>query len=67
MTVTIDGKRAKVTRGKRIQAKIDLKGKPKKIVVVKIVVTKSGGKKTTTERRYRTCTKKQAGRNTVQL
>ena len=58
---------ATVTRGKTIRARINLKGTPKKIVTVKIVVTAKGGKKTTTLRRYRTCSKKAAGRNQVKL
>lgn len=67
VTVTIDGKRATVTRGKTVRARINLKGTPKKIVTVKIVVTAKGGKKTTTLRRYKTCSKKAAGRNQVAL
>ena len=67
VTVTIDGRRATVTRGKTVRARINLKGTPKKIVTVKIVVTAKGGKKTTTVRRYKTCSKKSAGRNQVAL
>lgn len=67
VTVTIDGRRATVTRGKTLRARINLKGTPKKIVTVKIVVTAKGGKKTTTLRRYKTCSKKAAGRNQVAL
>ncbi len=67
VTVTIDGRRAKVSRGRQTRARIDLRGKPKKIVVVKIVVTPAKGRKTTTERRYRTCTKEAAGRNEAKL
>ncbi len=67
VTVTVDGKRAKVVRGKRISARVDLRGKAKKIVVVKVVVAPAKGQRTTTERRYRTCAKKAAGRNEVRL
>ena len=67
VVVTIDGRRATVKRGKTLRARINLKGKPKKIVTVKIVVTAKGGKKKTTLRRYRTCSKKRAGRNQVAL
>ena len=67
VTVTIDGRRATVTRGKTLRARINLRGTAKKIVTVKIVVTAKGGKKTTTLRRYKTCSKKAAGRNQVAL
>ena len=46
VTVTVDGKRAKVSRRRGIRARINLRGKVKKIVVVKIVVTAANGKKT---------------------
>lgn len=65
ISVTVDGKRAAVTRGKRITARVNLRGKPKKIVVVKVVVTDARGKRKTTLRRYRTCAKKSAGANTL--
>jgi hypothetical protein len=65
VTVTVDGRRATVTRGKRIAARVNLRGTPKKIVVVQVVVTDSRGKRKTTLRRYRTCSKKTAGSNTL--
>lgn len=65
VSVTVDGRRATVTRGKRITARVNLRGTPKRIVVVKVVVTDSRGKRKTTLRRYRTCAKKTAGANTV--
>lgn len=46
---------------------MNLRGKPEKIVVVKVVVTDSRGKRKTTLRRYRTCAKKTAGANTHDL
>lgn len=45
---------------------MNLRGKPEKIVVVKVVVTDSRGKRKTTLRRYRTCAKN-AGANTHDL
>lgn len=65
ISVTVDGRRATVVRGKRIRARVNLRGTVKKIVVVKITVTTSTGKRAVSERRYRTCSKKRAGRNTV--
>lgn len=65
ISVTVDGRQAKVTRGKRIRARVNLRGKLKKIVVVKITVTTTAGKRVVSERRYRTCSKKRAKGNTV--
>lgn len=63
--VTVDGRRATVTRGKQVRARVNLRGTPPKVVVVSIVVTSAKGKKRTTTRRYRTCSRKRAGGNQV--
>ena len=54
--VTVDGKRVKVRRGRRhYTARIDLRGKKKKVVVVRIVSRTKSGKVVRETRRYRTC------------
>jgi hypothetical protein len=56
--VTLNGKRLKVVRGRRLTSGIVLKGLPKGRFTVKITVTTSTGKQFTGKRRYHTCTKK---------
>jgi hypothetical protein len=54
--VTVDGKRVRVRKGRRHHtARIDLRGKPKKVVVVRIVSRTRSGKVVRETRRYRTC------------
>jgi hypothetical protein len=55
VTVTVNGRRAKVVKGRRISAPVDLRGLPKGRFTVKIVVTFSDGRKVAGTRRYRTC------------
>ncbi|HEX8084225.1 MAG TPA: DUF6351 family protein [Solirubrobacteraceae bacterium] len=61
--VTYAGKRAKVVRGKRLRARIDLRGLPKGRVVVRIVGRTKSGRVVRQKRVYRPCaTKKRIGR-----
>ena len=57
--VTYAGRRAKVVRrGRRLRAKIDLRGLPKRRVVVRAVGRSERGRKVRDVRVYRTCAKK---------
>ena len=63
VTVRVNGKLVRTVRGKRITARVDLRGLPRGRFRVKIEVTTADGRKVTTTRRYRTCTpKRRAGR-----
>lgn len=54
--VTVDGKRVRTTRGPRkLRARVDLRGKPRKTVVVRVRGVTRGGKVVRETRRYRTC------------
>ncbi len=61
VTVSLNGKLIRTVRGKRITAKVDLRGLPKGRFKVKIVVTTVDGRKVTGTRRYRTCVPKKRG------
>jgi ABC-2 type transport system ATP-binding protein len=54
--VFVGGKRVKVVRGRRLTARIDLRGLPKGTVRVKIVARTTAGRTVEQVRRYRTCT-----------
>jgi hypothetical protein len=54
--VYVNGKRVKVVRGKRLRARINLRGLPKGRYTVRVVVVTSTGRRITEKRRYRTCT-----------
>ena len=55
--VTVDGRRVWVRRGGRwLTARVDLRGKPKKTVVVRIRGVDRSGRARRDVRRYRTCT-----------
>ena len=56
--VFVDGVRVGVQRGRRLRALVDLRGKPKREVVVSIAVRGRDGRVLTGTRRYRTCTPK---------
>ena len=59
--VTVDGKRVRVRRGAtRLTARIDLRRKEKKTVVVRVVGRTRSGKVVRDTRRYRTCTPRTA-------
>lgn len=56
--VTVDGKRVKVRRGKRLSARIDLRGLPKGTARVMVTVRTSKGRTLRSARTYRTCAPK---------
>ncbi|HEX8105613.1 MAG TPA: glycoside hydrolase family 3 C-terminal domain-containing protein [Solirubrobacteraceae bacterium] len=54
--VTVDGRRVRVRRrGGRLVARVDLRGKPRKRVVVRVVARTTQGRRLRETRRYRTC------------
>ena len=53
--VTVNGKRVKVRRGKRLSARVDLRGMPKGTVRVMITVRTTKGRTLRSARTYRTC------------
>ncbi len=59
--VFVNGKQVRVLRGKRLRAKVVLKGLPKGRYVVKITVRTRKGKRLSGSRRYRTCAPKLKG------
>jgi len=62
-TVSVNGRRVKVVKGRRLTAPVDLRGLPTGRVVVRISVTLADGTRLTGKRSYRTCTpKKTRGR-----
>lgn len=55
-TVLVDGKRVRVVRRHgRLRARIDLRGKRKRIVIVKVRAVTRSGRRVSEVRRYRTC------------
>ncbi len=54
--VFVNGKRVRVLRGRRLRARIDLRGLPKGRVEVKVVARAADGRTVRETRRYRTCT-----------
>jgi hypothetical protein len=65
-TVSVNGKRVKTLKGKRISAPVVLRGLPKGTFLVKITATTRKGRKISGTRKYRTCTPKGA-RQTIPL
>jgi hypothetical protein len=57
-TVTVNGKRAKLLKGSRLTAPVDLRGLPKGTFTVAITAKTSDGRTVTGERRYHTCVPK---------
>jgi len=53
--VTVDGKPVKVHKGRKFTARVDLRGKGKKIVVVRVRAVTKSGKVVHETRRYHTC------------
>jgi hypothetical protein len=54
--VSVDGRRVKVKRRRgRLTATVDLRGKPKKLIRVRVVARTSKGKRIRETRAYRTC------------
>lgn len=60
VTVSINGRRVKVLRGRRASAPVDLKGLPRGRYTVTVVATTTSGRKRTGVRRYLTCAPKPA-------
>ncbi|HET8951091.1 MAG TPA: hypothetical protein VFN44_11290, partial [Solirubrobacteraceae bacterium] len=60
--VSVNGKRAKVVRGVRDTATVDLRGLPKGRFKVRITVTLADGRKVSSTRRYRTCAERPSTR-----
>lgn len=62
-SISVNGRRVKVVKGKRLTAPVDLRGLPAGRVVVRISLTLADGTKLTGKRAYRTCTlKRKRGR-----
>ncbi|HEX8123699.1 MAG TPA: sialidase family protein [Solirubrobacteraceae bacterium] len=57
-TVYVNGKRVKVVKGKRLRARVDLRGLPKGRITVKIEGVTRKGVRVRSLRRYRTCATK---------
>ncbi|WP_205695604.1 LVIVD repeat-containing protein [Conexibacter sp. SYSU D00693] len=58
-TVTLNGKRVRVRRSAgRLVATVDLRGRPRQTVTVRVVARTKGGRTLRETRRYRTCTKR---------
>lgn len=65
-SVSVNGKRVKSLKGKRVTAPVVLRGLPKGTFLVKITATTRKGRKISGTRRYKTCTPK-AARQTIPL
>lgn len=65
-TVSVNGKRVKTLKGKRVSAPVVLRGLPKGTFLVKITATTRKGRKISGTRRYKTCTPK-GKRQTIPL
>ena len=53
--VFVDGKRVKVLRGRRLRARVNLRGLPRGRYTVRVVIRTTRGKRIVAKRRYRTC------------
>jgi hypothetical protein len=56
--VYVNGRRVRVLRGRRLRARIDLRGLPKGTVTVRIRAVTRSGRRLSATRRYRTCTRR---------
>jgi hypothetical protein len=56
--VYVNGKRVKTLRGRRVRARVNLRGLPRGRYTVRVVVTTTRGQRIVTKRRYRTCVPK---------
>jgi hypothetical protein len=56
--VTVNGKRVKTRKGKRVKATVDLRGLPKGIARVSVTVRTAKGRTLRSARTYRTCVPK---------
>ena len=57
-TVSVNGRRVKVVKGKRLTAPVDLRGLPAGRVVVRVGLTLADGTRLSGKRTYRTCARK---------
>ena len=53
--VYVNGKRVRVLRGRRLRARVNLRGLPKGRYTVRVVAVTTTGRRVTEKRRYRTC------------
>jgi hypothetical protein len=56
--VYVNGKRVRLLRGRRVTARVNLRGLPRSRYTVRVVVTTTSGQTITDTRRYRTCVPK---------
>ena len=56
--VFVNGKRVKVLRGRRLRARVNLRGLPKGRYTVRVVLRTTRGRRIVAKRRYRTCVPK---------
>ncbi len=61
--VKVNGKRVKVRRGDRLTARVDLRGRPKQRVRVRIRLTTTAGDVLSGQREYQTCTPRRPDRD----
>ncbi len=59
-TVTVNGKRVRTLKGKRLGSPVTLKGLPKGTATVRITMLTKKGKRVVDTRRYKTCTPKKS-------
>ena len=60
--VFVDGKRVRILRGRRLRARVDLRGLPAGRYKVRIVAETTTGRRIVRERRYRTCARRPGSR-----
>ena len=60
--VTVNGHGARVLRGRRLRARVNLRGLPRGTFRVQVVATTTHGRRLTETRTYRTCTRKRRPR-----
>jgi LVIVD repeat len=56
--VTVAGKRVRVRRGRRLRARVNLRGMSRRTVTVRVTGRTRGGKRVRQVRRFRTCTRR---------
>lgn len=66
-TVTVNGRRVRLLKGRRLRAPVNLRGLPKGRWTVRIRVVTAAGRVLTGTRRYRTCVPKRRGGRTPRL
>jgi hypothetical protein len=66
-TITLNGKRVRAVKGRRLTAPVVLRGLPAGRFTVKITVLTTTGQRITGTRKYRTCTKKRKSRRKIRV